>query len=228
MTVLLVLATFVIFLAIEYFLHGKQVPAVVTEAEMPAPVPVPEVVAGFKLPEHLRYHPGHMWAAQEGEKIVRVGMDDFAARLLGKVEQIKLPQRGQWVRQGQKIVAVTRDGASVELVSPIEGVVTDVNDALSLDPTAASQDPYGKGWLITVNAPEANTNFRNLLGGILARKWTEEAALRLRARLLAAPISGGMSTAPAMAQDGGMAVEDIAAQLPHNTWNELAREFFLS
>jgi glycine cleavage system H lipoate-binding protein len=220
MTVLLVLATFIVFLAIEYFLHGKQVPGVVTEAEVPAPIIRPEVVAGFVMPEQLRYHPGHMWAAAEGPKQVRVGLDDFAARLLGKIETVKLPQRGQWVRQGQKIVAVTRDGAAVELVSPIEGVVTDVNDALFSDPSAVTADPYGKGWLLTVSAPEAGTNFRNLLGGMLARKWMEEAALRLHTRLVAA--------APAMAQDGGMVVSDIAGQLPQATWSELAREFFLN
>ena len=97
----------------------------------------PTVVAGFQVPENLKYHPGHTWAMNEGPKMVRIGLDDFAARLLGKVQSIMLPQRGQWVRQGQKIWTVERNGAKVDMVSPIEGVVTDVNDTAAKDPELA-------------------------------------------------------------------------------------------
>jgi hypothetical protein len=34
---------------------------------------------------------------------VRIGMDEFASKLTGKIERIALPQRGQWIRQGQKV-----------------------------------------------------------------------------------------------------------------------------
>jgi hypothetical protein len=55
--------------------------------------------------------------------------------------------------------------------SPIEGTVTDVNEAVAFDPELARKDPYGEGWLVTVQSPNAKTNFRNLLGGALARWW---------------------------------------------------------
>jgi glycine cleavage system H protein len=71
-------------------------------------------------------------------------MDDFASKLAGKVEQIKLPQRGQWVRQGQKIWTMQRGGAAVDMVSPIEGSVTDINEALARDTELTRQDPYAK------------------------------------------------------------------------------------
>jgi len=54
---------------------------------------------------------------------------DFASKLIGKIENIALPQRGCWVLQGQKIWTILRDGKSVDMVSPIEGTVTDINES---------------------------------------------------------------------------------------------------
>jgi len=110
-------------------------------------------------------------------------MDEFASKLAGKIERLTLPQRGQWIRQGQKIWSLHRDGATVDMVSPIEGSVADINEAAVRDPELARKDPFGEGWLVTVQSLHAKTNFRNLLGGALARWWTEESASRLQRRM---------------------------------------------
>jgi glycine cleavage system H lipoate-binding protein len=182
-------------------------------------------VGGFQVPENLRYHPGHTWALSESPSFVRVGMDDFASKLAGKVESITLPQRGQWLRQGGKVCTLHRDGAAVDMISPIEGSVSDVNDALLQNPELARKDPYGEGWLITVQSPDAKINFRNLLGGALARWWTEESASRLMRKV---PSFAGAMPLGATAQDGGVAIESPADQIPDKDWTALAKEFFLS
>lgn len=224
MTVILVLATFAIFLLIDYIRSQKQLvkqPAIEPVVrEVPSHV-VPALVSGFQVPENVRYHAGHTWALSESRELVRVGMDDFASRLVGKIESIALPQRGRWVRQGQKIWTIFRDGKSVDMVSPIEGTVSDVNEAVAKDPGLALRDPYGEGWIARVQAPDSKINFRNLLGGALARMWTEDSALRLRKRM---PVA----MATALAQDGGVAVDDITSHLPNEDWGALTKEFFLS
>lgn len=113
-----------------------------------------------------------------------------------------------------------RDGAAVDMISPVEGTVSDVNSAVENTPVLALSDPYGEGWLCTVQAPDAKTSFRNLLGGALARWWTEESASRLQRRF---PVALG-----ALAQDGGVAINDAAAKIPEQEWLPLAKEFFLS
>jgi len=222
MTVIMVLLTFAIFLLIDYVRSQK---LATRPAEKPAPPEapshvVPAVVAGFQVPENLRYHPGHTWALAESREFVRVGMDDFASKLIGKIDSVRLPQRGRWVRQGQKICTIFRDGKSVDLVSPIEGTVSDVNDAVATNPGLARKDPYGEGWLVTVQAPDSTLNFRNLLGGTLARLWTESAAVQLRNQV---PAFAGQ-----MAQDGGVAVDDLTAHMPDEDWATLTKKFFLS
>jgi len=223
MTVILVLLMFATFLLIDHFYSRKSVviqPALQTAKREGAPRLAPSLVGGFQVPENLRYHPGHTWALSESPSLVRVGMDQFASKVTGKVECITLPQRGQWIRQGQKIWTLHRDGGSVDMLSPIEGSIADVNDAVTRNPELASKDPYGEGWLVTVQSPDAKTNFRNLLGGALARWWTEESASRLQRKM---PMALG-----ALAQDGGVAVDDLASQLPEKEWAAVAKEFFLS
>jgi glycine cleavage system H lipoate-binding protein len=228
MTVILVLLMFAGFILVDYFLTRKQ-PAVQpamqaakqdAKQEVVPPRLVPAVVGGFQVPENLRYHPGHTWALSESPNLVRVGMDDFASKLMGKIERITLPQRGQWIRQGQKVWTLFRDGSSVDTVSPIVGTVADINEAAVRDPESARKDPYGEGWLLTVQSPDAKINFRNLLGGLLARSWMKEAAERLQAKM---PIALG-----ALAQDGGMAMDDLTKHMPDQDWSALAKEFFLS
>jgi len=223
MTVILVLLTFATFLLIDHFYIRKQV--------VPQPYPNaakrevearPEagLVGGFQVPGNLRYHPGHTWALSESPSLVRVGMDDFASKVIGSVERITLPQRGQWIRQGQKMATIFRHGVAVDMVSPIEGSVTDVNDTVANDPKLAQKDPYGEGWLVTVQSPDAKTNFRNLLSGALARWWTEESAGRLQRKM---PMLCG-----ALAQDGGVAMDNLTDHLPDQEWAAIAKEFLLS
>ncbi|PYX89322.1 MAG: hypothetical protein DMG68_05485 [Acidobacteria bacterium] len=224
MTVILVLLTFATFLLIDHFYSRKHTvqPALQVAHVKGEGLPriQPSMVGGFQVPDNLRYHPGHTWALSESPSLVRVGMDDFASKLTGRVERITLPQRGQWIRQGQKICTLHRDGTAVDMVSPIEGSVADINEGLAQDPKRALRDPYGEGWLVTVQSPDAKTNFRNLLGGALARWWTEESASRLQRKM---PMVLG-----ALAQDGGVAMDNLSAQIPDREWVVVAKEFFLS
>ena len=222
MIALLVVVTFLLAVTIDHLIHRQPIPV---EAEAPRveapgrPRLVPSIVAGFEVPDNLRYHQGHTWALAESPDLVRVGIDDFAAKLTGGVTSIDIPERGQWIRQGQRIIAMHHNGREIDLVSPIEGTIVGVNQKALDDPQLAQRDPYGDGWLLAVNSPDANTNFRNLLGGTIARRWMDDAAARLRN--IAAP-------AGALAQDGGVAVPNVIEQLPDADWDRLTKELFLS
>lgn len=222
MTVILMLAMFVTFLTIDYLRKGKaeEVAEAGEEAIPASPRLQPRYVAGFELAENRSYHPGHTWALQESPTLARVGLDDFGARLAGKVDAIALPKRGQWLRQGQKFATLQRNGKTVDLVSPVEGEVTGVNEKLFTDPAAANTDPYGQGWFVSVLAPDLKVSMRNLLNGSLARRWMADAAQQLQMSL---PAMAG-----AVAQDGGLVVHDITPQIPGVKWEEITKEFFLT
>jgi glycine cleavage system H lipoate-binding protein len=177
------------------------------------------VVGGFEIPGRLSYHPGHSWAAKEMRSTVRVGMDDFAARLLGKVDRVELPARGHWLRQGERAWTLVRGEHRFEMLSPIEGEVIEVNGEVAKDPSVVNQSPYGAGWLVAVHSPAADANLKNLIRGRVAERWMEESVATLYGR-----ING---EAGVHLQDGGRAVLDILAQVSEGRWEKLARELLL-
>jgi len=222
MTVLLVVLTFATFIVIDLVLNRKKAPIVAAEPEM-APAAAagdPEVIGGFAVPSNVRYHPGHTWVQRERKNVNRVGADAFAAAFAGAIDRIELPKPGQWVRQGQKVVSFFRNGEKIEMVSPVEGEVVEINTALLTNPALLREEPYGQGWMMNVFSPDEDSPSRNLLPASLVPVWMREAADRFFA--LQPQLAG------ATAADGGVPVADPAAAMDADTWKRAAQEFFLS
>jgi glycine cleavage system H lipoate-binding protein len=222
MVAALVLGTFICFVVVDYFLQSRrpQAAKVVVASARPEQVPSSmNMVGGFKLPAGLSYHSGHAWVAKETKNLVRIGLDDFAARLLGKIDQLELPARGRWLRQGEKVWTLARGGHRFEMLSPIEGEVVDVNPEVLRDSSVIHKDPYGAGWLVAVNSPAADSNLKNLLRGRLAHRWMEESVATLHSYF--SPSTG------VHLQDGGHAISDLLSVLPEERWEKVVRELFL-
>jgi len=220
MTVILVLLTFFTFIVIDYFLTRKKAAELApAPARRPAETADATFVEGFLVPEKFRYHPGHSWALRERKSLVRIGVDEFAAALMGKIERIEVPQPGLWVRQGQKALTFYRDGEKTEMVSPTEGEITEVNTEALKDPSLLRKDPYGAGWLLMIHAPDEETVVRNLVPKGMVRDWMRHAVERLYSRQ--------PQLAGAVAADGGRPAEDLYSAIPDASWKDLTREFFL-
>jgi glycine cleavage system H lipoate-binding protein len=222
MTVILVLATFFTFVALDWLLHRGKAPAVASANE-PARVSHIDRIAGFLAPINLRYHAGHAWLQRERRNIARAGADEFAAALAGDISKIELPKPGQWVRQGQKVFTLHRNGETTEMVSPIEGEVIEVNQEVVKNPALLREDPYGRGWLMTVNVPDEESTTRNLIPKNMVRNWMRDAVERLYAMQ--------PETAYATAADGGEPARDLLAGMPpesHIEWQKVTQQFFLT
>ena len=215
MTVLFVLLTFALFAVADLLLARGKAPAIAAER----PTSPALIVDGCKV-ANVRYHAGHAWCLQERKNLERVGADEFAAAVAGPIEKIELPKVGQWLRQGQKAWVFSRNGEKVEMVSPVEGEVIEVNSAVASDPSLLRKDPYGAGWLLTVKVPDEDSTTRNLLPTGLVAKWMRGAVEALYA--------SQMQLAGATAPDGGELAEDVTASLPPAEWRKLAGGFFLT
>ena len=221
MAVILIIITFAIFIAIDWFLHHGKAPALSFAGTHPADQePTDDMIAGFHFPKSLRYHPGHTWVQRERKNLNRVGADEFAAIFAGPIDRVELPKPGTWVRQGQKTISFFRNGEKIEMVSPVEGEIVEVNLNLAANPALLRQDPYGNGWLMSVFAPDEEGPSRNLLPSSLIAAWMREAAEKF---FLLQPMPAGLTSA-----DGGRPSEMATASLAPEVWKKAAKEFFLS
>jgi glycine cleavage system H protein len=224
MTVLLVIATFAVFILLDSILTRRAAVRKAAHTANSTPVEAvplaPVWVAGYQLPEGLHYHRGHTWARLEDGETVTVGLDDFARRLIGSALSVRLPAVGTWLRQGEKGFGVTVDGRSADFLAPVEGEVVTVNSELTTHPQLTTDDPYGRGWVLRVKSAGLAANLRNLLTGSLARRFMEDAREGLDLRLMA--LSGSVL------QDGGEPVADFARHLPTDVWRRLIGDFLLT
>jgi glycine cleavage system H lipoate-binding protein len=219
MSILFVLLMFLLIISVRYFIEPKVQPGL--EPEIMARPQAPRVKReyGFEIPQDYCFHLGHTWVMKEGADDARVGVDKFVANLMGKIDHIDVCGANRWVRQGQKIVTLTSGGTSVDLLSPVEGVVTAVNDDVLRDPSLVTNDPYENGWIAMVKSPDLKVNQRNLIQGSMVAPWMQNNAARLSAML---------SPSPALAQDGGTPISGLLPQLTPELRQKVVKEFFLS
>jgi glycine cleavage system H lipoate-binding protein len=219
MTILFVLLTFLVIISVRYFIEPKSQPAL--EPEIIARPQPPRVKReyGFEIPQDYCFHLGHTWVTKEGVNDARVGVDKFVTNLMGKIDHIEVRGTDRWVRQGQKLITLSSNGASVDLLSPVEGVVTAVNDDVLRDPSLVATDPYENGWIAMVKSPDLKINQRNLIQGSMVAPWMQNNVARLSAML---------SPLPALAQDGGSPISGLLPQLTPELRQKVVKEFFLS
>jgi len=177
---------------------------------------------GLEIPRGYAFHPGHTWLSDEGHQNARIGMDAFAGNLVGRIDSVEFPELNRWVRQGQRLCTLNHDDRKVDLLSPVEGVLTSVNEQVAKNPSLAINDPYHNGWLCTIKAPELAINSKNLLQGSLVPAWMQNSVGRVSEML------SEMSPIPALAQDGGLPVKGLLFQLSPDAQQELTKEFFLT
>lgn len=206
-----------LFTAFWRYVRGRPVAQSAAERSRARPAGATALAGGwFALPGDVLLHPGHTWARAGADGLVEVGVDDLAARLLGPVEEMSLPQPGAKVAQGSPAFAAVDGDRRVDLVSPVAGEVAEVNPLASSD--LWQFEPYGAGWLFKVRPGRWKADERQLLAGEAARLWLEQASASLAAR--ASPELG------AVLQDGGAPLHGIARELEPDRWDGLCREYF--
>jgi glycine cleavage system H lipoate-binding protein len=221
MSILFALVTFLLFVLVSYMRSMRQLPAVVAESPQVAKAPKLQLISlgGLGIPEDYSFHPGHTWAAIETNQNARVGLDSFAANLVGPIESVDLPGLNRWVRQGQPVCKLAVGDTTLELVAPVEGIITAVNTRLRDEPSLATSDPYGKGWLYKVQSPDLAINLKNLMKGSLVKAWFRDSIERVNA------MAAGF--APALAQDGGLPVNGLLTRVDEKLRRQMIQEFFL-
>lgn len=179
---------------------------------------VQKIVSGFALAENYYYHPGHTWARVEYGGFVRMGLDDFTARVFGPFDRIALPDMGTALRQGDTCCEVIRGSLQAGCLCPIEGVVVAVNPRASAKESFPEWEPFDAGWLVVIEPVHLTSRLRRLHFGEESFAWMEQEATALTSMI-------AEETGHAVAATGGRAMPDIYGHLPELDWNELKHRF---
>ncbi|MEE1207791.1 MAG: glycine cleavage system protein GcvH [Muribaculaceae bacterium] len=96
----------------------------------------------------LKYLPSHEYARVDGD-FAYVGISPYAAKQLGNVVYVDMPEEGDEVEKGEEFGAIESVKAASDLFSPVSGEIVEVNAKLEDDPRAVSEDPLAN-WIIKV------------------------------------------------------------------------------
>lgn len=193
----------------QYFQDQFLVHAVLKPVEM-------KTIAGFRVPQGFYLHRGHAWVGMAPGGQVRIGLSDFAVRLLGPMDRIDLPLLGKPLKQDQEGIVMHRGGLKAGLLAPVSGVVTAFNPEIGTPPRSLADDPYGKGWLLMVQP----TNLREELHQL---KMGDEEVTAFIIDEIAGLHQALESHLGPLAADGGQLSDDILGKLPNTAWETITR-----
>lgn len=182
MVALMVVATIIGFLLVDIIYRSVKRDSLQEAAQL-AKTPlslVPLTVESLDIPKGLFYHKGHTWIEILFSGKVRVGIDDFVQRVLGRIDKVELPKLGKEVKQGEKVISLIQNGKKLTLVSPVDGVVDGINDELLANLKDLKVDPYRMGWFFSVKPNNLYNNLMTLKIGEEASSWFETELEKLR------------------------------------------------
>lgn len=116
----------------------------------------------FRVPKNRFYNENDCWAKVD-ENIATVGITDFLQNMVGDVIYVQLPTIGATLEQFDEISSFESVKTVLDLLSPVSGVVREVNEELRQRPELVNQDPYGKGWFVKIEVKDFEVDKENLL-----------------------------------------------------------------
>lgn len=160
------------------------------------------------------HHRGHMWVHwQPGGEAV-AGANDLLHQVVGPLDEVRAPVPGTALRQGEKAVMLRQGGKVMYLTAPVTGTVTEVNPETVQTPDLVKQDPYGRGWIFTMQTRRPEEDIHHMMLGDRAARWLDREARRMRF-FLTERIKQGHANA---ADSGAMDVNGILERMNEETW----------
>jgi heterodisulfide reductase subunit A2 len=175
-------------------------------------------VLGCRMADDCYFHTGHSWLSLERGGRVKIGVDDFTVKVLGRPEGLELPRRGTLLHQGRRGWLFARGTHRATILSPVTGKIFDVNAKVLDQPETLFEDPYEKGWLIILEPAAFPNDLKRLLFGQQRLRWMERETERLL-QLLGEEYDR-------LAATGGEILPDLFGHFPEIGWDRLVKSFF--
>ena len=174
----------------------------------------------FSLPGGVFISTGHVWANVTVPGLVRVGMDDFARKMIGRITAIEFPVKDSVVQKGERLFAIQQNGRTAVFNAPITGTVHHVNTELREHLDWLEKQPYEKGWVCSLKPEHLANELEHLRLGEKAAEWYREEITRFRKLLAPANGNGHFSNLPE-----AQLVEGQLEEVDEQTWEKFSQTF---
>jgi CheY-like chemotaxis protein/glycine cleavage system H lipoate-binding protein len=132
----------------------------------------------FNLPAGVFVSPSHSWVSLLLNGSVRVGIDDFTHKILGRIDAVELPAKGRVVAKGDPLFSIQQDDRNLSVPSPVSGKITDVNVELLDNPNLVKLKPYELGWFCKVEPTRLTDELKEMKIGDDAVAWYRDEIAR--------------------------------------------------
>jgi len=103
----------------------------------------------MNIPSDLQYSTDHEWIRRDGN-VVTIGITEYAQDSLGDVVFVEVPEEGTVVAIGESFTEVESTKSVSDIYAPVSGTISAVNDSLDGQPELLNSDPYGEGWICSI------------------------------------------------------------------------------
>ena len=125
------------------------------------------------IPEDLRYSESHEWLMLQEDGSVRVGITDYAQEALGDLVFVELPELGATYAADSECALVESVKSASDLICPVSGEITEVNNELEDSPELVNAMPYDSGWIFAIR-PEDEGEIGTLMDADGYKSFIEE------------------------------------------------------
>jgi len=132
----------------------------------------------FNIPAGVFVSPSHSWVSLLLNGSVRVGIDDFTHKTLGRIDAVQLPAKGRVVAKGDPLFSIQQEDRNLSVPSPVSGKITDVNVELLDNPNLVKLKPYELGWFCKVEPTRLTDELKEMKIGDDAVAWYRDEIAR--------------------------------------------------
>jgi len=177
----------------------------------------------FQIPGGAFISPGHCWASMSEDGNVKVGLDDFAKKLIGKINDVELPNLGMKINNGQPLFVVKQGSRTITFNSPVSGQVSQINTLLKNNPEALDVTTYENNWVCVIDADDLDSEIQRLKIGKAAVAFYQEEIEKAKA--IVKKIEPGSKSKSEADENGELHIGELET-LDDFGWEKLTSEFF--
>ena len=127
-------------------------------------------VGEYEVPEGLYFSVDFAWIKVEEEN-ARIGITDYAQKQLREIVFAELPEIGTELNQNDPYGTLESVKAVSDLISPLSGIIEEVNEEVKSNPEVLNEDPFEKGWLIVLKPSNLDEEVASLMDFAKSIEW---------------------------------------------------------